>query len=133
VFIIVELGSRRMVHSGVTRHPTDEWIAQQLPEATPFGEKRQFLIPNNDRRYGVSFDRVAALQPRQATSGDRAADPMSTRAARNTVGQREASVSPGAERFTPRLQLAGLTKRVLQLISGQRMRVFDHDRGELDR
>lgn len=27
-FIITELGLRRMVHVGVTRSPTDEWVAQ---------------------------------------------------------------------------------------------------------
>ena len=36
VFVIVELGCRRMVHFGVTRNPTDAWVAQQLREATPF-------------------------------------------------------------------------------------------------
>ena len=60
VFVIIELGSRRVVHFGVTRHPTDAWIAQQLREATPFGAKPRFLIRDNDRKYGASFDRVAA-------------------------------------------------------------------------
>jgi putative transposase len=60
VFVIVELGSRRVVHFGVTRHPTDTWIAQQLREATPFGAKPRFLIRDNDRKYGASFDRVTA-------------------------------------------------------------------------
>ena len=60
VFIIVELGSRRVVHFGVTRHPTDAWIAQQLREATPFGAKPRFLIRDNDRKYGASFNRVTA-------------------------------------------------------------------------
>ena len=36
-FFIVELGSRRVVHVGVTRAPSDAWVAQQLREATPFG------------------------------------------------------------------------------------------------
>jgi len=34
-FFIVALGSRRVVHVGVTRHPTDAWVAHQLREATP--------------------------------------------------------------------------------------------------
>jgi len=29
-FCIVERGSRRVVHVGVTRHPTAAWVAQQL-------------------------------------------------------------------------------------------------------
>jgi putative transposase len=59
-FFIVELGSRRVVHVGVTRHPTDAWVAQQLREATPFGTAPRFLIRDNDRKYGSAFDRVAA-------------------------------------------------------------------------
>jgi len=60
VFVIIELGSRRVVHFGVTRHPTDMWVAQQLREATPFGAKPRYLIRDNDRKYGASFDRAAA-------------------------------------------------------------------------
>jgi putative transposase len=60
VFVIIELGSRRVVRFGVTRNPTDRWVAQQLREATPFGEGPRFLIRDNDRKYGSSFKRVAA-------------------------------------------------------------------------
>ena len=60
VFVIIELGSRRMVHFGVTRNPTDEWTAQQLREATPFGEGPGFLIRDNDKKYGTSFERAAS-------------------------------------------------------------------------
>ena len=42
------------------RHPTDAWVAQQLREATPFGERPQFLIRDNDRIFGACFDRIAA-------------------------------------------------------------------------
>jgi len=59
VFVIVELGSRRMVHVGVTRSPADEWTARQLREATPFGEGPRFLIRDNDGKYGSSFERAA--------------------------------------------------------------------------
>lgn len=48
-----------MVHFGVTRNPTDQWTAQQLREATPFGEGPRFLIRDNDSKYGTSFARVA--------------------------------------------------------------------------
>jgi putative transposase len=44
---------------GVTCHPTDKWLAQQLRQATPFGEDPRFLIRDNDRKYGSSFRRVA--------------------------------------------------------------------------
>lgn len=58
-FFIVELSSRRVVHFGVTRHPTDEWVAQQLREATGFGEQPKYLIRDNDRKSGSKFERVA--------------------------------------------------------------------------
>ncbi len=58
-FFIVDLASRRVIHVGVTRHPTDAWIAQQLREATPFGTGPRFLIRDNDRTFGPRFARVA--------------------------------------------------------------------------
>ena len=59
-FFIIELASRRVVHAGVTRHPTDAWVAQQLREATPFDQRSRFLIRDNDRKYGAGFERLAA-------------------------------------------------------------------------
>jgi putative transposase len=59
LFFIIELGSRRVVHFGVTRSPTDEWTAQQLREATPFGQAPRFLIRDNDGKYAESFACVA--------------------------------------------------------------------------
>jgi len=50
---------------GVTRNPTDQWTAQQLREATPFGEGPRFLIRDNDK-FGPLFTRVAkgsGIQP----------------------------------------------------------------------
>jgi putative transposase len=58
-FVMVEHASRRVVHVGVTRHPTDAWVAQQLREATPFGTAPRFLIHDNDATYGAQFERVA--------------------------------------------------------------------------
>lgn len=58
-FFIVDRSSRRVVHVGVTRHPTEAWVAQQLREATPFGAAPCFLIRDNDRTYGPAFARVA--------------------------------------------------------------------------
>jgi transposase InsO family protein len=60
VFFIVVLASRRVVHFGMTAHPTDAWAAQQLREATPFGQHPKYLIRDNDSKYGVEFARVAA-------------------------------------------------------------------------
>jgi putative transposase len=59
-FFLIELGSRQVVHVGVTRYPTVQWVAQQLREATPFDAVPKYLIRDNNRKYGTSFDRVAA-------------------------------------------------------------------------
>ncbi len=55
---VVALGSRRVVHVGVMRHPTDAWVAQQRREATPFGERFHYLIRDRDCKYGPAFARV---------------------------------------------------------------------------
>jgi putative transposase len=40
VFVVMELITRRLVHTGITNIPTDEWTSQQLREATPWGRDR---------------------------------------------------------------------------------------------
>ncbi len=59
IFCMIELSTRRVVHFRVTRNPSDEWTAQQLREATPYGEQPQYLIRDNDRKFGPAFRRVA--------------------------------------------------------------------------
>jgi putative transposase len=58
-FFIIELDSRRVIHIGVTRFPTDAWTAQQLREATAFGEGPKYLIRDNDSKFGPGFARIA--------------------------------------------------------------------------
>jgi len=60
LFFIVELGSRRVVHVGVTRAPSDAWVAQQLREATPFGTGPKYLIRDHDDKFGFQFKHAAA-------------------------------------------------------------------------
>jgi putative transposase len=58
-FFIIEFHSRRVIHVGVTRSPTDAWTAQQLREATAYGVRPKYLIRDNDGKFGVGFARVA--------------------------------------------------------------------------
>ena len=58
-FFVVALGSRRVGHVGVTRHPTDAWVAQQLRATTPFEQRPRYLIRDGDSKYGQAFTRVA--------------------------------------------------------------------------
>ncbi len=58
-FFIIDLKSRKVIHMNVTRSPTDSWVAQQLREATPYGEKPRYLIRDNDSKFESSFAHVA--------------------------------------------------------------------------
>jgi putative transposase len=52
------LHSRRVIHVGVTRYPTDTWTAHQLGEATAYGQGPTYLLRENDRTFGAAFARV---------------------------------------------------------------------------
>ena len=58
-FFIIELKSRWVIHVGMTRSPTDPWVAQQLREATPYGQTPTYLVCDNDSKFGPCFARVA--------------------------------------------------------------------------
>jgi hypothetical protein len=62
-FFLIELKTRRVIHVGVTRSPSDAWVAQQLREATPYGQAPKYLIRDNDSKFGSSFLRVANDSP----------------------------------------------------------------------
>jgi transposase InsO family protein len=59
-FFIIDMQSRKVIHVGVTRSPTDAWTAQQLREATPYGQSPKYLIRDRDHKFGSCFARVAA-------------------------------------------------------------------------
>jgi transposase InsO family protein len=59
LFVIIDLETRRIVHFAVTRSPTDVWVAQQLREATPWGQGPKYLIHDRDKKYGKQFTSVA--------------------------------------------------------------------------
>lgn len=54
VFVALEIGSRRLVHFDVTRHPTADWTLQQLREALPGDSAYKFLL--NDRHKTFCLD-----------------------------------------------------------------------------
>jgi putative transposase len=43
-FFFTLLKSRKVIHVNVTRSPTDSWVAQQLREATPYGQSPRYLV-----------------------------------------------------------------------------------------
>ena len=60
VFVIMEVGSRRIAHSNVTAHPTAAWTLQQFREVIGDERAQQFLIHDRDAIYSRDFD--AALR-----------------------------------------------------------------------
>jgi putative transposase len=62
VLVVMEVGSRRIVHCNVTPHPTAIWTMQQLREAIPSDHEYRFLIHDRDSIFSVALDRqVGAL------------------------------------------------------------------------
>src|SRR5688572_18810547 len=55
VFLVLAHDRRRIVHFGVTAHPTAEWTAQQLREAFPWDSAPRHLLRDRDRIFGHEF------------------------------------------------------------------------------
>lgn len=55
VFLVLSHDRRRLVHFGVTAHPTAEWAARQVREAFPFDRAPRYLLRDRDAAYGDCF------------------------------------------------------------------------------
>ena len=61
-FLVVGHDRRQLLWFAVTRHPTAEWLAQQIVEAFPWGTAPTYLVRDNDGAYGQAFtSRVRAM------------------------------------------------------------------------
>src|SRR6266487_1089067 len=70
VFLVVGHGRRQLLWFAVTRHPTAEWLAQQIVEAFPWDTVPAYLVRDNDRAYGQAFtNRVRAMGIRDRPIG----------------------------------------------------------------
>jgi putative transposase len=56
VFLVMEVGSRRILHYNVTPHPTADWTLQQFREAIPSDHAYQFLIHDRDSIFSRGLD-----------------------------------------------------------------------------
>ena len=56
-FLVVEHGRRQLLWFEVTRRPTAEWLARQISEAFPWASAPTYLVRDNDRAYGLVFQR----------------------------------------------------------------------------
>ena len=70
VFLVLAHDRRRILHFGVTAHPTAEWTAQQLREAFPWDSAPRYLLRDRDQIFGKDFvDQVKALGIKQVFIG----------------------------------------------------------------
>src|SRR6516165_4487165 len=60
VFVVMEIGSRRILHYNVTAHPTAEWTLQQFREGLPGGHRYRFVIQDRDRIFAEEVDKGLA-------------------------------------------------------------------------
>ena len=72
VFLVLAHDRRRILHFGVTAHPTAEWTAQQLREAFPWNSAPRYLLRDRDQIFGKDFvDQVKAMGIKQVLSPPR--------------------------------------------------------------
>jgi putative transposase len=72
VFLVLAHERRRILHFGVTAHPTAEWTAQQLREAFPWETAPRYLLRDHDRIFGADFvQQVKAMGIKQVLSAPR--------------------------------------------------------------
>jgi transposase InsO family protein len=57
VFVVLEVGTRRIVHWNVTAHPTADWTAQQFRMMASGDQAHRFVIHDRDTIYSQGVDR----------------------------------------------------------------------------
>ena len=55
VFLVVEHRRRRVLHYGITEHPSSKWTGQQMAEAFSERDARRYLVRDRDAIYGNEF------------------------------------------------------------------------------
>ncbi|OGA51960.1 MAG: hypothetical protein A3G24_14540, partial [Betaproteobacteria bacterium RIFCSPLOWO2_12_FULL_62_13] len=56
VFVVIEHGTRRLVHVNVTAHPTADWTLRQLREVVWDDDGHKYLIHDRDRIFAKHLD-----------------------------------------------------------------------------
>ena len=63
IFVIMEIGSRRILHANVTANPTAEWTLQQFREALPWKHEYRWLIHDRDSIFSPALDDAIEAMP----------------------------------------------------------------------
>jgi hypothetical protein len=61
VFVIIEVGTRKIAHFNVTAHPTADWTLQQFREVITGEKPYRFLIRDRDAIYSSELDSTLKL------------------------------------------------------------------------
>ncbi len=69
-FFVIEHGRRKVLHCNVTRHPSAEWVVQQLREAFPEAGPYRYVILDRDSKFDTSvitFLKATGLKPKRTS------------------------------------------------------------------
>jgi putative transposase len=69
-FFVIEHGRRKILHFNVTRHPTAEWVLQQLREAFPEAAPYPYVILDRDSKFDaevIRFLKATGLKPKRTS------------------------------------------------------------------
>jgi transposase InsO family protein len=60
VLVLMEVGTRRLLHHNVTAHPTAEWTLQQFRETLPGDHAYRFVLHDRDSIFSQELDKAVA-------------------------------------------------------------------------
>ena len=69
-FFVIEHGRRKILHFNLTRHPTAEWVIQQLREAFPEATPYRYVILDRDSKFDtdvIAFLKATGLKPKRTS------------------------------------------------------------------
>ena len=69
-FFVIEHGRRKILHFNVTRHPTAEWVIQQLREALPEAAPYRYVIFDRDTKFDaevITFLKATGLEVKRTS------------------------------------------------------------------
>jgi transposase InsO family protein len=69
-FFVISHDRRRILHFGVTKHPTSAWVSQQLREAFPYDSTAKYLIFDRATNFGeevVNTIKCFGIQPKRTS------------------------------------------------------------------
>jgi putative transposase len=69
-FFVIEHGRRKILHFNITRHPTADWVVQQLREAFPEASPCRYVILDHDSKFDadvIAFLSATGLKPKRTS------------------------------------------------------------------